>query len=101
MATSAVRRASSAEMANGAASRIPGKAAWPLASVIHDRTCTRQAMRFLNAAVLAVAAATIPASAAVRAQGITGKDESPLAIGETFTIDSRVLGEARRINVYV
>lgn len=25
----------------------------------------------------------------------------PLAFGETFTIDSKILGEARRINVYV
>ncbi len=28
------------------------------------------------------------------------KDTSPLVIGETFTIDSRILGEPRRINVY-
>jgi predicted alpha/beta superfamily hydrolase len=28
------------------------------------------------------------------------KDTSPLVIGETFTIDSKVLGESRRINVY-
>src|SRR5262249_54445688 len=28
------------------------------------------------------------------------KDTSPLVIGETFTIDSRILGELRRINVY-
>ena len=30
-----------------------------------------------------------------------GGKESPLAIGETFTIESKVLGEKRRINVYV
>jgi predicted alpha/beta superfamily hydrolase len=28
------------------------------------------------------------------------KDTSPLVIGETFTIDSKILGESRRINVY-
>jgi predicted alpha/beta superfamily hydrolase len=26
---------------------------------------------------------------------------SPLVVGETFTIDSRILGETRRINVYM
>jgi uncharacterized protein len=26
---------------------------------------------------------------------------APLAVGETFTIDSKILGETRRINVYV
>ncbi|HEX7182994.1 MAG TPA: alpha/beta hydrolase-fold protein [Thermoanaerobaculia bacterium] len=29
------------------------------------------------------------------------EDTSPLVIGETFTIDSRILGETRRINVYL
>ena len=36
---------------------------------------------------------TIPAS-------VTG-NQSPLVIGETFTIDSKILGETRRINVYL
>lgn len=35
---------------------------------------------------------------AVRAE--TEADVTPLVIGETFRIDSRILGEARRINVY-
>ena len=30
-----------------------------------------------------------------------GGDASPLSIGETFTIDSKILGEKRRINVYL
>jgi hypothetical protein len=29
-----------------------------------------------------------------------GEGAAPLAFGETFTIDSKVLGETRRINVY-
>src|SRR4051812_39919257 len=29
------------------------------------------------------------------------ENASPLVIGETFTIDSKILGEARRINVYL
>jgi predicted alpha/beta superfamily hydrolase len=32
--------------------------------------------------------------------GSAKKDTSPLVIGETFTIDSKILGESRRINVY-
>ncbi|HVG29748.1 MAG TPA: alpha/beta hydrolase-fold protein [Pyrinomonadaceae bacterium] len=31
----------------------------------------------------------------------TGEDAAPLAIGETFNIDSRILGERQRINVYL
>src|SRR5690554_4068875 len=30
----------------------------------------------------------------------TVSEAAPIAIGETFTIESRVLGESRRINVY-
>src|SRR5580704_9851811 len=32
--------------------------------------------------------------------GVQKEKASPLVIGETFTIDSKILGEARRINVY-
>ncbi|HEX7049967.1 MAG TPA: alpha/beta hydrolase-fold protein [Longimicrobiales bacterium] len=56
-------------------------------------------MTLLNAAVVAVAVGTCAASAAAQETGPT--DASPLVIGETFTIDSRVLGETRRINVYL
>jgi predicted alpha/beta superfamily hydrolase len=58
-------------------------------------------MQRLRIVALAVAATTLPASAAAQAQGVTDRDASPLLMGETFTIDSRVLGEARRINVYL
>ena len=46
------------------------------------------------------AAAGVPAAPA---EVPAGRDESaaaPLAIGDTYTLESRVLGEARRINVY-
>jgi predicted alpha/beta superfamily hydrolase len=36
----------------------------------------------------------------LRAPGDAKRDTSPLVIGETFKIDSKVLGESRRINVY-
>lgn len=35
------------------------------------------------------------------AAGATASAAAPLAIGETFTLESRVLGEVRRINVYL
>ena len=38
---------------------------------------------------------------AFSAQGIAQNKTSPLIIGETFTIDSKVLSETRRINVYL
>ena len=49
----------------------------------------------LSFAILTVVAAwaTAPAAAA-------GDTAAPLVIGETFTIDSKLLGETRRINVY-
>jgi predicted alpha/beta superfamily hydrolase len=51
-------------------------------------------------AALAVAIATLPTSVAAQARGASQPAAAPLTIGETFTIDSRVLGEVRRINVY-
>jgi predicted alpha/beta superfamily hydrolase len=33
--------------------------------------------------------------------GVAGEKASPLVVGETFTIDSRILGETRRLNVYL
>ncbi len=41
-------------------------------------------------------AAALPAQRAADRQGV-----SPLAIGETFTLESKTLGERRRINVYL
>jgi hypothetical protein len=40
------------------------------------------------------------ATSSAQAQTARASGASPLAIGETFTVDSRVLGETRRINVY-
>ena len=52
----------------------------------------------LTAALLA--SVVSPASAQVGAERQAASDVAPLAVGETFTISSRVLGEVRRINVY-
>jgi predicted alpha/beta superfamily hydrolase len=61
---------------------------------------TRLVMRrfILTAALLALVAS--PASAQEGAERRAATDVAPLAVGETFTISSRVLGEVRRINVY-
>ncbi|HEX2165972.1 MAG TPA: alpha/beta hydrolase-fold protein [Longimicrobiales bacterium] len=56
-------------------------------------------MRILNAAVMAAAAVMCPLTLA--AQGDRTADVSPLTIGETFVIESQVLAEHRRINVYL
>jgi hypothetical protein len=40
------------------------------------------------------------ATSSAQAPTARASGASPLAIGETFTVDSRVLGETRRINVY-
>ncbi|MBI5423847.1 MAG: alpha/beta hydrolase [Opitutae bacterium] len=46
--------------------------------------------------------AAFGAAVAVSVSGATGATPgAPLAIGETFTVESRVLGEVRRINVYL
>jgi predicted alpha/beta superfamily hydrolase len=37
----------------------------------------------------------------VEAAGLIGDKAAPLVIGETFTVYSKILGEARRINVYL
>lgn len=42
-----------------------------------------------------------PAALAAQAPAAPGSAVSPLTMGETFTIHSRVLGEDRRINVYL
>jgi predicted alpha/beta superfamily hydrolase len=51
------------------------------------------------AAVLALL--STPAAAGAQAGTAAGIEVAPLAIGETFTVHSRVLGETRRINVYL
>ena len=53
-------------------------------------------MKSLNAIVLAVALCP-----AITYAQRTELNVAPLAVGETFTINSQALGEARRINVYV
>jgi predicted alpha/beta superfamily hydrolase len=41
------------------------------------------------------------ADPAFRVAAVPAEKASPLVIGETFTIDSRLLGETRRVNVYL
>jgi hypothetical protein len=58
--------------------------------------------RFLRPRLLvAVAFTALPACAGVQASGGEAADVTPLTVGETFTIESRVLRETRRINVYL
>jgi predicted alpha/beta superfamily hydrolase len=52
-------------------------------------------------AVLALAAALLPRPATAQSPASTPPAASPLAIGETFTLDSKVLGETRRINIFL
>ena len=57
----------------------------------------------LGQLVLVLGGATSPRTSASRDGRVGGNDSAaaPLVIGETFTIDSRVLAETRRINVYL
>jgi predicted alpha/beta superfamily hydrolase len=55
-------------------------------------------MRSILGAAVVMAFFSSPAFAKNGADGVS--PVSPLTIGETFTIESRVLGEVRRINVY-
>lgn len=48
-----------------------------------------------------VALIVMSSSAIAQDGGVRVSDTAPLAVGETFTIESNVLGEVRRINVYV
>jgi predicted alpha/beta superfamily hydrolase len=54
----------------------------------------------LLAPLLLLATATPLALGAAAAQAQTASRPGPLAVGETFTIESRALGETRRINVF-
>lgn len=56
-------------------------------------------MKSLGVAVLMMTTLSMPVAAQMGA--FAPANVAPLAIGETFTIDSRVLGEVRRINVYM
>ena len=50
--------------------------------------------------LLILAFALVMPKPGVSARGVD-KPASPLVIGETFTIDSKILGETRRINIYL
>jgi uncharacterized protein len=50
---------------------------------------------------MAVAASALASSAVAQQSGAAASTAAPLNIGETFTIQSKVLGETRRINVYI
>lgn len=52
-------------------------------------------------ALLVVAVAALPELAAAQVRASSPGGAEPLAIGETFTIESRILGEERRINVFL
>ena len=54
-------------------------------------------MRWTHGCILALLSAT----AFAQGDGARGAQAAPLTIGETFTIDSKALGETRRINVYL
>jgi predicted alpha/beta superfamily hydrolase len=51
--------------------------------------------------ILAVSSLLAATAATATAGEIVASTAQPLAIGETFTIESKVLGETRRINVYL
>jgi predicted alpha/beta superfamily hydrolase len=54
--------------------------------------------RYCVALLLTIFAVIVPG---LSLPGGAKKDTAPLVIGETFTIDSKLLGESRRINVYL
>jgi predicted alpha/beta superfamily hydrolase len=54
-----------------------------------------------RAAGLVAALLLVAAPALARDPSVVASPPAPLAIGETFTLESRVLGETRRINVYL
>jgi predicted alpha/beta superfamily hydrolase len=51
--------------------------------------------------VLGIAAACALALGLTLPRPSSGDDAKPLVVGETFSIDSKILGETRRINVYL
>lgn len=48
-----------------------------------------------------VAIAFLASSTIVQDGGARASESAPLAVGETFTVESKILGEVRRINVYL
>lgn len=79
----------------------------PKAGISHDfrrhhiaRSAVPSAKRIFNALCFLVGfIVAVPASS--QPSTVRVSPPQPLAVGETFTIDSRVLGETRRINVYL
>ncbi len=58
-------------------------------------------MRMIAASVIATCALALGAISTCHAAATAQSAAAPLAIGETWTIDSAILGETRRINVYI
>lgn len=58
-------------------------------------------MKLRHLAALVMAAALLPSLATAQAPASAQPATSALAIGETFALDSKVLGETRRINVFL
>lgn len=67
--------------------------------IAHAFAAARAAPAVLAVALAALLAAPARVSAQMAGDGVASS--SPLTIGETFTLDSRALGEVRRINVYL
>ena len=61
---------------------------------------SRRQVLGLAAAAMAAAAARAGEPAAGAAATPGASPAAPLAIGETFTMESKIMGETRRINVY-
>ena len=57
--------------------------------------------RLLCASVAAITLVALPFVARAQTAAPQATPPSPLTVGETFTLDSKVLGEVRRINVYL
>ena len=57
-------------------------------------------MRFIVLSLLLSAVSAAPLMAAEPAPSTQTTQATPLVIGETFTLESKALGETRRINVY-
>ena len=57
-------------------------------------------MRLIMLSLLLSAVSVAPLMAAEPAPSVQSAAATPLVIGETFTVESKALGETRRINVY-
>ena len=56
---------------------------------------------FASTIILMAVACLLAVSMPVTAAALNGENAAPLVIGETFTVESKILGETRRINVYL